>query len=297
MRGWPPAESPTASPPAPSTPPKPRPITADLAAEPAPPRPLPNPPPEAESRRRGSVADPGASRSGRARPGRGHCLHRRRNGRRHADRPARRSGSRPEPLRSPTSAWTRSVLRAAVPGSSAGSPGGPPRALGALHPKSSPAEILREQFLHQFGEGFLEPAAGRYLIDFGGWCAGAHRWHGGSAACPASRLVPVTRTAPGGRDETTRSTDSVGCKRATAARWVGAETVRPTPAAWPRHGGPGRVHGLDRRRAHPPVPDGGARLRPLRLGDQTETVELGFRPPGRLTRLVPPPRLPPPTPR
>jgi hypothetical protein len=96
-----------------------------------------------------------------------------------------------------------------------------------IAPDTDPAE-LREQFLHQFGEGFLEPAADRYLIDYGGWSQvliDGRRFSGLSG----EPLGPRYENGPG---RSRRDDPLDGLRRlqgATAARWVGAETIRGTP--------------------------------------------------------------------
>jgi hypothetical protein len=101
--------------------------------------------------------------------------------------------------------------------------------LGRVAPEVGPAEMreLREAFLHQFGAGFVEPAAGRYLIDFGGWSqvlTGGRRFSGRSG----EPLGPRYENRPG----RSRRDDPLDLLRrlqaATAARWAGEETVRCT---------------------------------------------------------------------
>jgi hypothetical protein len=101
--------------------------------------------------------------------------------------------------------------------------------LGRVAPGISAAEMreVREAFLHQFGAGFVEPAAGRYLIDFGGWAqvlTGGRRFSGRSG----EPLGPRYANRPG----RSRRDDPLDALRrlqaATAARWVGEETVRWT---------------------------------------------------------------------
>ena len=99
-------------------------------------------------------------------------------------------------------------------------------ALGRVAPDSTPGE-LRELFLHQFGAGFIEPAAGRYLIDFGGYAqvlVDGRRFGGlsGEPLGPRYEIRPYKHR----RDD---PLDVLGrLQRATAARWVGHERVRWT---------------------------------------------------------------------
>jgi hypothetical protein len=98
--------------------------------------------------------------------------------------------------------------------------------LGRVAPDVSAAE-LRTMFLHQFGAGVIEPAAGRYLIDFGGWAqmlTDGRRFSGRSG----QPLGPRYENRPG----RSRRDDPFDVLRrvqaATAARWAGEETVRQT---------------------------------------------------------------------
>jgi hypothetical protein len=94
-------------------------------------------------------------------------------------------------------------------------------------PDTDPAE-LREQFLHQFGAGFIEPAAGRYLVDFGGYAQVLvdGRRFGGLSGEPLGPRYEL-------RPHRFRRDDPLDALRrlqgATAARWTGDETVRWTP--------------------------------------------------------------------
>jgi hypothetical protein len=99
--------------------------------------------------------------------------------------------------------------------------------LGRVAPEMDAAEV-REAFLHQFGAGFIEPAAGRYLIDFGGWAqalTGGRYFSGRSGEPLGPRYENQARPS--------RRGDPLDALRrlqgATAARWDGAETVRWTP--------------------------------------------------------------------
>jgi hypothetical protein len=93
-------------------------------------------------------------------------------------------------------------------------------------PDTDPAE-LRELFLHQFGAGFIEPAAGRYLIDFGGYAqvlVDGRRFGGlsGEPLGPRYELRPHRFR----RDDPLDALRKL--QRATAARWAGTEEVRTT---------------------------------------------------------------------
>ena len=93
-------------------------------------------------------------------------------------------------------------------------------------PGTDPAE-LGEQFLHQFGAGFIEPAAGRYLIDFDGYAQVLvdGRRFGGLSGEP---LAPRYEVRPHRfrRDDPLDALRKL--QRATAARWTGEERVRWT---------------------------------------------------------------------
>jgi hypothetical protein len=99
-------------------------------------------------------------------------------------------------------------------------------ALGRVAPDSTPGE-LRELFLHQFGAGFIEPAAGRYLIDFGGYAQVLvdGRRFGGLSGEPLGPRYEL-------RPDRSRRDDPLDAlrklRRATAARWAGTEQVRWT---------------------------------------------------------------------
>jgi hypothetical protein len=100
------------------------------------------------------------------------------------------------------------------------------RILGRVAPNMDAAEV-REQFLHQFGAGFIEPAAGRYLIDFGGYAqvlVDGHRFGGlsGEPLGPRYELRPHRFR----RDDPLDALRAL--HRATAARWAGTEQVRWT---------------------------------------------------------------------
>jgi hypothetical protein len=101
--------------------------------------------------------------------------------------------------------------------------------LGRVAPEIGAAEMreVREAFLHQFGAGFVEPAAGRYLIDFGGWAqvlTDGRRFSGRSG----EPLGPRYENRPG-RNRRDDPFDALRrLQAATAARWVGEETVRRT---------------------------------------------------------------------
>jgi hypothetical protein len=91
-------------------------------------------------------------------------------------------------------------------------------------PDTEPAEVW-QQFLHQFGSGFIEPAAGRYLVDFGGYAqvlVGGRRF-GGLSGQPLGRRYEQ-------RPHRFRRADPLDVLRqlqgATAAGWTGEERVR-----------------------------------------------------------------------
>jgi hypothetical protein len=93
-------------------------------------------------------------------------------------------------------------------------------------PDTEPAEVW-QQFLHQFGAGFIEPAAGRYLVDFGGYAEALvdGRRFGGLSGAP---LGPRYEQRP----HRFRRADPLDVlrtlQRATAARLAGTEQVRWT---------------------------------------------------------------------
>jgi hypothetical protein len=100
------------------------------------------------------------------------------------------------------------------------------RILGRVAPDVDAAEI-REQFLHQFGAGFVEPAARRYLVDFGGYAqvlVDGRRFGGlsGEPLGPRYELRPHRYR----RDDPLDALRKL--QRATAARWAGTEQVRWT---------------------------------------------------------------------
>jgi hypothetical protein len=100
------------------------------------------------------------------------------------------------------------------------------RVLGRVAPEMDAAEI-REQFLHQFGAGFVEPAAERYLVDFGGYAqvlVDGRRFGGlsGAPLGPRYELRPHRYR----RDDPLDALRKL--QRATAARWAGTEQVRWT---------------------------------------------------------------------
>jgi hypothetical protein len=89
------------------------------------------------------------------------------------------------------------------------------------------AAELRERVLHQYGAGFIEPAAGRYLIDFQAYAQMLvdGRRYGGLSGQP---LGPRYEQRPhrNRRDDPFDSLRKL--QRATAARWAGTERVRWT---------------------------------------------------------------------
>ena len=99
-------------------------------------------------------------------------------------------------------------------------------ALERVAPGTDPADLL-EAFLHQVGEGFVEPAAGRYLIDFGGYAQMLvdGRRFGGRSGAP---LEP--RHESRGKRRLDDPFDLLRlAQNVTDARYAGAETVRGTP--------------------------------------------------------------------
>ena len=105
------------------------------------------------------------------------------------------------------------------------------------------ATRLRDAFLHQAGEGFLEPAAGRYLIDYGGYAE--TRIHGRHFGGPSGHPLQARhrqRRPPG------QAHDPLGLLRllsgAADAQRAGDEMLRETlgwhdivqqarPNSWP----------------------------------------------------------------
>jgi len=87
---------------------------------------------------------------------------------------------------------------------------------------------LREELTHRFGEGFLEPAAGRYQLDFGGYaemCVDGRQFAGVPGA--SRRTSHRQRRPPSGLHE------PLGLllllPGTTDAQHVGDEAVRGTP--------------------------------------------------------------------
>ena len=99
-------------------------------------------------------------------------------------------------------------------------------ALARVAPETDPAR-LGESFLHQFGAGFIEPAAGRYLVDFGGYAQVLvdGRRFGGLSGEPLGPRYEL-------RPHRYRRDDPLDALRklqgATTARWTGEERVRWT---------------------------------------------------------------------
>ena len=100
-------------------------------------------------------------------------------------------------------------------------------ALERVAPGTDPAD-LREAFLHQVGEGFVEPAAGRYLIDYGGYAQVLvdGRRFGGLSGEPLGPRYENHRRR-GRQDDPLELLRLV--QGVTEARYAGAETVRATP--------------------------------------------------------------------
>jgi hypothetical protein len=100
------------------------------------------------------------------------------------------------------------------------------RLLGPAAADISMAE-LRERVLHQYGAGFIEPAAGRFLVDFGGYAEMLvdGRRYGG---LPGQPLGPRHEQRPhrNRRDDPLDALRKL--QRATEARWAGTERVRWT---------------------------------------------------------------------
>jgi hypothetical protein len=100
------------------------------------------------------------------------------------------------------------------------------RLLGPPVADMSAAEF-RELLLHQYGAGFIEPAAGRYLVDFGGYAQMLvdGRRFGGLSGEPLGPRYEI-------RPYKFRRDDPLDALRklqsATAARWAGHERVRWT---------------------------------------------------------------------
>jgi hypothetical protein len=90
------------------------------------------------------------------------------------------------------------------------------------------ATRLRDAFLHQVGEGFLEPAAGRYLIDYGGYAVMCidGRYFGGRPGHPLEARHRKRRPPE-------QANEPLGLLRlllgAADARRAADETVRGTP--------------------------------------------------------------------
>jgi len=100
------------------------------------------------------------------------------------------------------------------------------RLLGSAVADLTAAEF-REFLLHQYGAGFIEPAAGRYLIDFGGYAQVLvdGRRFGGLSGEPLGPRYEI-RPHRFRRDDPLDGLRKL--QRATAARWAGTEQVRWT---------------------------------------------------------------------
>jgi hypothetical protein len=87
------------------------------------------------------------------------------------------------------------------------------------------AAEFRKLLLHQYGAGFIEPAAGRYLIDFGGYAQVLvdGRRFGGLSGEPLGPRYEI-RPHRFRRDDPLDALRKL--QRATAARWAGTEQVR-----------------------------------------------------------------------
>jgi hypothetical protein len=86
---------------------------------------------------------------------------------------------------------------------------------------------FRELLLHQYGAGFIEPAAERYLIDYGGYAQVLvdDRRFGGLSGEPLGPRYEI-RPHRFRRDDPLDALRKL--QRATAARWAGTEQVRWT---------------------------------------------------------------------
>lgn len=100
-------------------------------------------------------------------------------------------------------------------------------ALERVAPGTDAAELW-EAFLHQVGDGFVEPAADRYLVDYGGYAqmlVDGRRFSGRSGEPLGPRYE--------NRQRQRRQDDPLDLLRlvqgVTHARYAGAETVRGTP--------------------------------------------------------------------
>jgi hypothetical protein len=121
-------------------------------------------------------------------------------------------------------------------------------ALKRVEPEMSMADA-REAFMHTAGEGFVEPAVGRYLIDLGGHAqmASDGKHFSGPSGKPLGaryqdsrgpgvdplEVLSQLRHATGARyaaDETVRSTPSTGRTGPVSSRPV---TAPSTPPSWP----------------------------------------------------------------
>jgi len=99
-------------------------------------------------------------------------------------------------------------------------------ALGRVAPGTDPAG-LGDDFLHQFGAGFIDLADGRYLVDFGGYAQALvdGRRFGGLSGEPLGPRYEL-RPHKFRRDDPLDALRKL--QRATAARWAGSERVRWT---------------------------------------------------------------------
>jgi hypothetical protein len=99
-------------------------------------------------------------------------------------------------------------------------------ALERVAPGTDVAE-LRDMLLHQVGEGFVEPAADRYLIDYGGYAQvliDGRRFHGLSGQPLGPRYQQHRQQRRDDPLDLLRQLQAV-----TNARYAGEETVRGTP--------------------------------------------------------------------
>lgn len=89
---------------------------------------------------------------------------------------------------------------------------------------ASAGEMLKERFLHMTGEGFVEPAAGRYQIDFGGYAV--MRVDGRRYSGPSGRPLSARNRSKDSRDPLKVLAQ---LREAAYAHETGRETVRGAP--------------------------------------------------------------------
>jgi hypothetical protein len=121
---------------------------------------------------------------------------------------------------------------------------------------------LRDMFLHYAAEGFIEPATGRYMIDWGGSAEmgiDGKRFSGQSGEPLQPRLQNRRVPAPQVPDEPLGLHAATGRHGRQVHRRRGG--TRDTLSGARRPGWPGRTHRLDRRRTHPADRVRGTRIR------------------------------------